>query len=136
VARGCRLPGGSLVGSHGTEVTRVLIVEDDPVSRHALDLLLRGRGYDVTACADADEADSQLALHAFDVLVTDDAMPPGRSGWELVQDVLRARPRTLCIVVSGSQAPPSDGSVPWLSKPVDARELVALIERHTTDART
>jgi sigma-B regulation protein RsbU (phosphoserine phosphatase) len=53
---------------------RVLVVDDDPVQRLALELYLRG-GYTVIACATAAEAELEARLQTPDLIISDIHMP-------------------------------------------------------------
>src|SRR5262245_61245030 len=68
---------------------RVLVAEDDPISRHLLVRTLQGWGYDVTAAPDGAEA-WRLFQEAAYPLVISDWMMPGLDGLELVRRI-RAR---------------------------------------------
>lgn len=115
---------------------RVLLVDDDPVSRRALRHLLVGDGFDVTEVGDADAAMAALQCGAFDALVTDDSMPPGRRGLHLAADAAARWPDLTCIVASGS-GPPAEvaEALVWLEKPVDVDLLVAVLDRRSSGER-
>jgi PAS domain S-box-containing protein len=65
---------------------RVLLVEDDPDSRHVLKRLIADYGAETEAVADVAEALN--ALHEFrpDLLISDLCMP-GRDGYELIREI-------------------------------------------------
>jgi two-component system response regulator MprA len=54
---------------------RVLVVDDEPQLRRALERALKLEGYDVELAADGDEALRSLALAPFDAIVLDVLMP-------------------------------------------------------------
>src|SRR6478735_55471 len=56
-------------------MTRVLIVDDEPAVRAALDRALRLDGYEITLAADGREALDSLADSRHDAVVLDVAMP-------------------------------------------------------------
>src|SRR3954453_19266657 len=56
-------------------MTRVLIVDDEPAVRAALDRALRVDGYEITLAADGREALDHLADSRHDAIVLDVAMP-------------------------------------------------------------
>jgi len=68
---------------------RVLVVDDDPDTRETLALMLARSGAAVTTAASADEAFAQLRASAFDVLLSDLAMP-SRDGYSLIEQVRQA----------------------------------------------
>ena len=69
---------------------RLLCVDDEPLMREVLELLLHRKGYDVRTCADGHAALRLLERDptAFDVIITDNQMP-GLTGIEMVE-LLRA----------------------------------------------
>jgi len=144
------IPAGSLVAmpaganlapgpaTAGPDVPKpgVLVVEDDPAVRDALDLVLTLEGYP-TRVADSAAA----ALHTFtasgadiDVVVSDFQLGPGRNGLELLEELRHMAGRDLpAVILSGDTSPvlARIGAVPrvaMLRKPVDARQLVVKLE--------
>ena len=87
--------------------TRVLVIDDDPMSRDLLRVLLEGQGYEVE-CADSGEAAlAQLsqAGHAPNLVFADVQMP-GLTGNQLAGELRRAcPPSTLLLAMSGSRPP-------------------------------
>jgi len=109
---------------------RVLIADDDPITRHLLARTLQQWGYEVTAAADGAEAWRLFERHDFPLVITDWVMP-GMEGPELVRRI-RGSPRTGYVfilllaasssrheVVEGLQA----GADDFLAKPFDRDEL-------------
>lgn len=81
---------------------RVLLVEDEEISRYLIAQALDG-AYQLTECADAEDALLKARAHAADVILLD-LMLPGLTGWEML-DALRddASTRDLpVIIVTGS----------------------------------
>jgi signal transduction histidine kinase len=70
------------------EGVRLLLVEDEPDTRHAVARFLQDHGATVIAVGSAGEALEQLRGDSFDVLVSDIGMP-GMDGYELIR-ALRA----------------------------------------------
>jgi len=114
---------------------RILLVEDEPVLLRLAGRVLEGAGYRVTSTASAEEAEAALADAAkdLDLLVTDVVLP-GRSGVELAETLLSARPDTPVLLCSGYLD--RDGQwesicergVPLLRKPYDAAQLLRAVE--------
>ena len=69
---------------------RILLVEDHPESRSALQRLIERRGYEVVPVASAEEAEVELRKQFFPFLILD-WMLPGKSGVDLCRE-LRAAP--------------------------------------------
>ncbi|MCF6291493.1 MAG: response regulator [Desulfobacterales bacterium] len=65
---------------------RVLVVDDDPNMLDSVSFLLKGIGYRVTGCEDAEQAMALVREQEFDVVLTDIKMP-GVSGLELLEQI-------------------------------------------------
>jgi two-component system, OmpR family, phosphate regulon response regulator OmpR len=109
----------------------LLIVDDDVRLRELLRRYLSDNGFRVTTAADANEARSNLASFAFDLIVLD-VMMPGESGLELTR-TLRGERRVPVLLLT-AMAEPEDringleqGADDYLSKPFEPRELVLRI---------
>ena len=78
---------------------RILLAEDDDSLRGFLARALERAGYDVTACADGDEAAAVLDQE-WDLLLTDIVMP-NREGVETIRELRTLDPQTPIIAMSG-----------------------------------
>ena len=115
----------------------VLVVDDEPSVRKSLTRLLASSGYTVEAFASAREFLAREPHPGPCCLVLDVRMP-GLSGIQL-QELLAATGRRMSIVfVSGhadvrtSVKAMKAGAVDLLTKPVDAHDLIAAIQRAVT----
>ena len=113
---------------------RVLVVDDEPGARGALEKLLSQDGYAVQVAADGATALTLFAETPFDVVVTDLNMP-NMDGVELLKK-LRAQdpdlPVILCTAsgeVTAAVAAMRAGADDYLAKPVDIDALTLAIER-------
>ncbi len=144
------LPAGhGLVGRrverrHGADVVaarprtlqrRVLLVEDDPAVRAATQLLMKSAGYRVSVAASVAEAREQAQFDRdFDMLVTDFHLGESETGLDVigaVRGILGAQLKA--VIVTGDTSSelrrlPTDANTRIVSKPVDADELLELIE--------
>lgn len=112
---------------------RVLIADDDPVSRRALEFTLRQWGYDVLVCADGAEAFEALRQERAPQLAILDWMMPGMEGLEvcrMVRELEGSRVTYLILltakgnqedIVAGLEA----GADDYVTKPFRAAELKA-----------
>jgi CheY-like chemotaxis protein len=111
--------------------TRVLVVDDDPMSLELLSVLLDSEGYAVES---ADSGEAALALlhqgaSAPDLVLTDVQMP-GTTGASLAGELRKAcGPATILLAMSGSQPPKKaiskfDG---FLMKPFRMQEVAAAL---------
>jgi DNA-binding NarL/FixJ family response regulator len=84
-----------------SKTTRVLVVDDHPVFRYGVTVLLEEQK-DFDICAEADEAQSALAAfrrYAPDLVVTDISLP-GMDGIELTKMMVSERPEVLVLIFS------------------------------------
>jgi CheY-like chemotaxis protein len=79
---------------------RVLVVEDDPMVREVTAAYLRADGHTVSLADGGEEALRQLEAEAFDLVVTDRAMP-GMSGDQLALAIKERFPGLPVILLSG-----------------------------------
>jgi two-component system response regulator MprA len=80
-------------------MTRVLIVDDEPAVRAALDRALRLDGYEITLAADGREALDHLADARHDAVVLDVAMP-GIDGLQACRRLRDAGDRTPVLMLT------------------------------------
>ncbi len=84
-------PSDAPLGSPGSPGGRILVVDDDPVTRRVLSSILERAHYDVMASTDGHEAWTELAAARIDLVITDREMP-AMNGLELLRAV-RQSPR-------------------------------------------
>jgi CheY-like chemotaxis protein len=119
------------------EVSRVLVVDDEPDMRFILRRIFERAGHEVVDAGDGDAA-LRLAEQARPDLVITDMMMPVMGGAELIRRI-RAEPDTAAIpimAVSGDShlAVGTDADA-VLAKPYTWRELIAVAERLLHDGR-
>nr|WP_217911211.1 response regulator [Myxococcus sp. AM011] len=112
----------------------MLLVDDDATLRERLARAFRERGWEVTTAGDYDEALAAARRESPEYAVVDLRMP-GRSGLEVVKDLLAVDSSTKAIVLTGygSIATTVDairlGAVNYLPKPADVDDILAAFER-------
>jgi two-component system cell cycle response regulator CpdR len=112
---------------------RILLAEDDDSLRGFLARALERAGYEVTACADGDEASTHLD-ESWDLLLTDIVMP-GVDGIEVARQAAAKHPGLRIMFITGFAAvalAAGDAALPGakvLSKPIHLREIVSEVER-------
>ena len=84
---------------------RILIVDDEPFVRVALESYLTTAGYAVEAVGSGAAALTRLAAGVFDLVVTDNKMP-GMTGAELTQTIKARWPKLPVVLFTGS--PPNE----------------------------
>ncbi len=113
-------------------MTKVLIIDDEPALRFAVQEVLEGHGLDVVSAESATEALS--ALDEVDVVVSD-YMMPDMDGMQLLEKIRTAHPSLPVILVTahGSERLAvralKQGAYDYLSKPFDNDELFFTIDR-------
>jgi two-component system, sensor histidine kinase len=113
---------------------RVMLVEDEPGVRNAMRMLLTIEGYQVIAAATAEEALLMLEDdEPFDILVTDYHLEGSRTGTEVIAAARARRGAGLkAVLVTGDTSSAihdldTDAALRIISKPVNSRELLALM---------
>lgn len=79
---------------------RILVVDDDPVSREVVSQYLQADGHSVITAKDGPEALQCIGRGAVDVLITDHGMP-GMNGFQLAAEVSKLTPGKPVIMVTG-----------------------------------
>ena len=113
---------------------RILIADDDGITRHLLRLLLREHDYDVVGEASDGEAVRELC----DVLQPDmiclDINMPKMSGLEVLCQIRSLHPRTAIVMISASathdnvRAALANGADGFIVKPFKAASVIDTIE--------
>ena len=112
---------------------RILLAEDDDSLRGFLARALERAGYEVTSCADGEEAAAVLD-EQWDLLLTDIVMP-GMDGIEVARLAHQRHPDLRIMFITGfaavalaaGESAPAGAKV--LSKPIHLREIVTEVER-------
>ena len=111
---------------------RVLVAEDDPITRGGLVEILEGEGYAVTAAEDGARALERWAAERADFVLLD-IMMPQRSGFDVCREIRRAD-RGVPIVFLSAKREEVDkviglelGADDFIMKPFGVRELVARV---------
>ncbi len=111
---------------------RILVVDDEPGMREMLEMLLSGRGHQVSLCASGQEALLQLSEQNFDLVLTDVRMP-GMSGVELLERIQNnALPLSVIMMsafvdIDTAIQAMHMGAADYVSKPFKADEVILKI---------
>lgn len=111
------------------DALRILVVDDDEPYRQRLCRAFRDRGLEVAEAGSAEEA-VEVARRFGPQRAVLDLRMPGRSGVQLVGDLLTDHPDLACVVLTGfgSISTAVDavrrGAVDYLTKPADADEIL------------
>ena len=113
---------------------RVLLVDDDTALREMCTDLLRDMDFEVDAAPNAEDALEKVAVHRYDVILSDIQMP-GMSGMELLKAVRRVDLDVPVILMTGVPSMESAiqaveyGAFRYLPKPMTAAQLEDTIRR-------
>lgn len=115
---------------------RVLVADDERPVRMVADVVLRRAGFSVELCVDGTIATERFTADpASYALALVDLSMPGRTGWELINDMRALRPDLPVILMSGDHSryePGGKPSVPnllRLPKPFSIDELLAALRQ-------
>jgi DNA-binding response OmpR family regulator len=114
-------------------MTRILLVEDEPIIASALQYDLALEGYEVTLVSDGAEASRRAREERYDVIVLD-AMLPGRDGFDVCRDVRRAGLTTPILMLTARAQEAEKvlafelGADDYVTKPFGTMELRARIK--------
>jgi CheY-like chemotaxis protein len=110
---------------------RILLVDDDDMSRGAIHKMLERAGYAVESTSDGDEVIRMYGRQAADLVITDLIMPD-KDGLEIIQDLRKLNPKVRILAISGGGRVDANeylavarkfGAVEVLSKPFTKDEL-------------
>jgi len=109
----------------------VLLVDDEEDFRAPIASILRNNGLEVTEAGTAAEMDNILEQHKPDVIVLDVNLP-GESGFEITSRLKQSEDFRIVMLTAYGEVDDriegiSRGADYYLSKPVDTRELLAVI---------
>jgi CheY-like chemotaxis protein len=121
-------------------MARILVIDDDPAVRAAMQMVLERDGLEVNAVGDGPTGIKLVVAEDFDLLLVDLFMP-GMDGLETIRQVHRHKPGLPIIIMSGlsfasaAGTQPPDflamagklGAVGNLKKPFRPRELLAVV---------
>ncbi len=118
----------ALAAPHATRRRRVLVVDDDPLVLASIAGMLRDEGHAVAEAPSGAAALEALREQAFDIVVTDQAMPD-MTGIDLARNIRRTWPALPIILASGYPNLPASEqlALACLAKPFQPAALMALL---------
>jgi CheY-like chemotaxis protein len=122
-----------------TPVPRILLVENDPVFLHTLELVLRDAGFEVLAASDYLPALKHLdSGERIDLLLTDIVMPDRVNGLALSRMARMRRPGLGVIYLTAYDIPGAEDEAlgQILRKPFDSDQLLRAIRQELDNTRT
>ena len=116
-----------------TDMFSILVVDDERGMRDFLKILLAKEGYQVTVCANGEEALKSLEKQPFNLVISDIRMP-GMSGLELLECIKEKNP-DLPVVMITAFASPNDavsamknGAFDYITKPFNLDEIKTVLK--------
>ena len=119
----------------------ILVIDDDPAIRTALDMLLRRKNYSVFLAPDGPTGLQLISSLALDAVIIDMFMP-GMNGVATIRELIKLKPDLPFIAMSGfaftdrKQGAPDFlgmairlGAAAALQKPFETRELLEALDR-------
>jgi DNA-binding NtrC family response regulator len=111
---------------------RILLVEDERMTRIALGDTISRQGHQVTACADGDEGLAEIASGEFEVILTDLRLP-GADGLDILREAQRRGGRSKVIVMTAFASTESAvqalrlGAYDYVTKPFQPDEILTIL---------
>jgi len=117
-----------------TRAPRILVIDDDGVTRLVLGAALRDAGYEVEEVGDGAEGMAAFRARPADLVISDLVMPQ-HGGLETVRELRQSDPKVRILVVSGVIGSSAEhlraavrfGADRVLPKPVNLKELLAMV---------
>jgi two-component system response regulator AtoC len=118
---------------------RILLIEDEDLSRESLTRLLKNAGYAVDGAESGEKAMQLLALDNYDIIVADLFLPDS-NGIEILKKVKGNCPETEVILITGHASAETavkamkEGAFDYITKPLNFDELqfilAKVVEKH------
>ena len=115
-------------------MNRILVVEDEPVTRALLHRLFRAHGFEVEEAATAQAGEAAFRANVPDLVIVDYMLPDG-DGLQLVETLHRIDQRVPLIVLTGHSSVDlavravKAGAEHFVAKPFDSSLLMVVVQR-------
>ena len=116
----------------------IMLIDDDPALLSVLGRAMERRGYEVIACEDISETDSQLQRVRPDYAVVDLKLS-SESGLTLLPELKKHNPDMKILILTGYSSIATTveamklGATNYLCKPADAEQILAALESSEPD---
>ncbi|MBI9111304.1 response regulator [Maridesulfovibrio ferrireducens] len=120
---------------------RILVVDDDPISRQILRAMLEKEGHVVSEAEDGVKALNNYDKSSIDLVITDIFMPE-KEGVQTVRELIKENPDVKIIAVSGGSSSANYDSLDWIkmfgvkytfTKPFDSKAIISAIDELLTE---
>lgn len=117
-------------------MAKILVVDDDPISREILSEILKGEGHSVVTANDGNDALARFKEAPADLVFTDIFMP-GKEGFATIKELLLINPDLNIIAITGGSTFTSYDSLSLaqnygakvtLTKPFDRDEILTVLK--------
>ncbi|WP_027722608.1 response regulator [Maridesulfovibrio zosterae] len=114
---------------------RILVVDDDPISRQVLRAMLEKEGHHVSEADDGSKAVRDYDRSLIDLVITDIFMPE-KEGVQTVRELMKENPDIKIIAVSGGSSSANYDSLDWIkmfgvkytfTKPFNSKAIIAAV---------
>ncbi len=111
----------------------ILVVDDNPLIRWSLEVVLSREGYEVSGLDSAEKALAAVETCRFDAAIVDVVLP-GMDGLQLIGCLQSVCPDIKILVITGrgsrdvEQSALEQGSYAYVEKPFSVSELVGLVK--------
>jgi len=122
-------------------LAQILLVEDERVTRHRIQKMLKDAGYDVTSVVNGTEALSHLDKEQFDLVLLDIWMPE-MSGLDVLNELHNGAADPKVVVMTADDTPQTlidavrHEAYQYLAKPVEPEDLLAVVEKAVKTTET
>jgi diguanylate cyclase (GGDEF)-like protein len=117
-----------------SEEAQIMVVDDEEGILLLMESELQDQGYNVTCCADPEQAIEKIKKVIYDLIITDLKMP-NISGVEFVKKIKEISPKTDLVVMTGFPSLETavecmkNGASDYLAKPIDLEYLNIIVEK-------
>ncbi|SME92680.1 response regulator [Desulfovibrio gilichinskyi] len=117
-------------------MSRILVVDDDPISRQILRAMLEKEGHVVSEAEDGVKALNNYDKGSVDLVITDIFMPE-KEGVQTVRELIKENPDVKIIAVSGGSSSANYDSLDWIkmfgvkytfTKPFNSKAIISAID--------
>ncbi len=116
-------------------MTKILVVEDNPLNMELVFEILTAQGFTVHTSIDGEEAIRKIEKEVYDLILMDIELP-GMTGIETTK-IIKAKDKNLCVIALTSYAMKGDrerfltaGFDDYISKPLDVSEFLKKMEKY------
>ena len=112
---------------------KILLIEDEKITRITLTNTLRKEGFELTSCATGAEGMDKLQREAYDLVITDLRLPK-MNGIDILKAVKNQTPQTFVIIITAYASVETAvealkiGAYDYLTKPFAPEKLIAMLK--------